>query len=221
MMIRIILQARMNSVRLPRKSMLPIAGYPLAILSGLRLTRDSNFQFVAALPSSSDCNVLAASFKHYKLDTFRGPQLNVLKRFILASADLDSADVIVRATADNVIPDSSLVNMFVEFFLSEGLTYLGPKNFFLPLPQGVGVEVFTVESLRRSFTNNFHGLDKEHVTYSMASRINPVHLVEFKNNKNTQSSYSIDTLSEYLNIKQLLESKCNSIKATWKEILDA
>lgn len=220
MKIRVILQARMNSVRLPGKSMLPISGYPLAILSGLRLSRDSKFHFLAALPATSDCDPLADAFNACKLDVFRGPQSNVLKRFTQASSDLDSSDIIVRATADNVIPDSDLVNLFVSTFISSDLNYLGPKNFFLPLPKGVGVEVFRVASLRTAFIENFHSLDKEHVTFSMARGVKQVNFKGLDTSNWLKKSYSIDTQAEYLVIKKLLEANSNSINATWKEILD-
>src|SRR5690349_24219800 len=102
--VRVVMQARTSSSRLPGKAMLPIAGVPMVVLAARRAGNQGHQVVVATSDESSDDD-LADLCESDGLAVVRGPLDDVLGRFVIASEDLDDADVIVRLTADNVVPD--------------------------------------------------------------------------------------------------------------------
>jgi len=87
----------------------------------------------------------------------------VLRRYVEAAADLSDADIVIRLTADNVIPDGALVRELVQAFGASGLEYLCANSARGPLPYGLGGEVFTVAALRKAHRSAMSAYDREHV----------------------------------------------------------
>ena len=101
--VRVVLQARMSSSRLPGKAMMPIAGIPMVILAALRAGNQGHEVLVATSDATSD-DAIADACETRGVRVVRGPLDDVLGRFLIASEDLDDADIVVRLTADNVVP---------------------------------------------------------------------------------------------------------------------
>src|SRR5512132_3714647 len=110
-----ILQARTTSSRLPGKALLPIHGYPSAALAALRASFQGPASIVATSEDTSD-NGLTTELQSRGISVFRGPLQDVLKRYCLAAKDLADDAVVIRLTADNVVPDGGLVSELVESF---------------------------------------------------------------------------------------------------------
>ena len=105
----IIIQARTASTRLPAKALLPIAGHSSAILAALRASNRQHHTILATSDRPSD-DVLAGEAQKHGVATFRGPLEDVLARYFLATANLADDCIVVRLTADNVVPDGDLVD---------------------------------------------------------------------------------------------------------------
>ncbi len=136
-MIRVLVQARVASSRLPGKILLPLAGRPLLAWVLTRLA-------AAELPA---CEVMVATTLELADDTtaqlaaecgarsFRGPSEDVLGRYVAAAADLTDDDVVVRATADNPLycprRTAAIVAEHVgrnaEYTYVDGLSYVVPE----------------------------------------------------------------------------------------------
>ena len=115
-----IVQARSRSSRLPEKALLPVAGYPTAILAALRAQNRGGDVLVATSSDPSD-DRLASEFERHGIRVFRGPLDDVLSRYELATADLPDDCIVVRLTADNVVPDGELVEELALGFARSGL----------------------------------------------------------------------------------------------------
>ena len=103
----VILQARTTSTRLPAKALLPIAGYPSVSLAALRAANAGGEVIVATSDDASD-DALAAEVQTHQIRVVRGSLHDLLARFHRATDSLSDNDIVVRLTADNVVPDGHL-----------------------------------------------------------------------------------------------------------------
>ena len=83
----IIMQARSNSSRLPGKAMLPVSGYPSAVLAALRANNLGLETLVATSSEPSD-DALADALGKHGICAVRGPSEDVLARYALAATEL-------------------------------------------------------------------------------------------------------------------------------------
>jgi spore coat polysaccharide biosynthesis protein SpsF (cytidylyltransferase family) len=118
-----IMQARTVSTRLQGKALLPVAGYPSAVLAALRAGNQENQILVATSSDSSD-DALAEQFGSHGIRVFRGPLHDVLERYYLAADDLANDCVVVRLTGDNVVPDGCFVQELAAARAASGVEYL-------------------------------------------------------------------------------------------------
>lgn len=109
-----VIQARMGSSRLPGKSLLPLAGRPVIWHVAERLKRSQRLdRIVLATTTAAADHPLADYAATLGLTVVRGPERNVLARFIQA-AELTRADVVVRVTGDCPLVDPWLVDYLVD-----------------------------------------------------------------------------------------------------------
>ena len=120
-----IIQARSSSSRLPRKSLMPIAGIPLAHLCAIRAKNDFSRLIVATSNEASDDD-LAKMLLEAGVEVFRGSLTNVLSRFIdiVDSHMLADEDAIIRLTGDNPIVDGKFLGILKTAWEKLGLDYL-------------------------------------------------------------------------------------------------
>jgi spore coat polysaccharide biosynthesis protein SpsF len=161
--LRVVLQARTSSVRMPAKVLLPLAGYPLVVLCAKRLARGGLDVVVATSDSPSD-DALAETLTHASIQVFRGSLDDVLDRLTSAVGDLTENDTVVRATADNPFPDAAFLKNLVAFFDSHDIDYAGTNSPADGLPYGLSAEVMSVSALRRASLHAKTPFDREHVT---------------------------------------------------------
>ena len=165
-MILAIVQARMNSKRLPNKVLAPIEGKPLLAYHVTRLSRSARVDRVVVATSTApeDEKILSFCADHLGVDCIRGAEFDVLGRFEQAVRDYPDAGYIVRTTADCPLIDPGLVDEAIDHFLARqpGLDYLslGPDNY----PRGLDAEIFRREALLAAAGNATSEYDREHVT---------------------------------------------------------
>ncbi len=159
----LIMQARTDSTRLPGKAMLPMGGYPSAVLAALRASNTGLEVSVATSTAASDDDLTSFMEQHH-LRVVRGPLEDVLARFALAAKDLPEESIVVRLTGDNVVPDGNFVQELLAAFAAAGVDYLSQHSPQSRLPYGIGAEAFTVAALRRAHVRANHPEDREHVT---------------------------------------------------------
>ena len=158
--IDVILQARLDSERLPRKVLALIEGKPLIahIVERLRLSRYARRIIVATTADSYPA--LNEVLKPYpEVQFFIGSKPNVLERYAMAMTFFQS-DVVVRATGDNPLVSPEFMDMAIEYHLegSADLTH------YLGIPLGTGVEVISRSALETAYRNAKTDYEKEHVT---------------------------------------------------------
>ena len=218
---RIILQSRTTSKRLPGKSLISLCNTPLTVLCAKRLKNKKNLIIATSNNKSDDklCKILEKN----RIKFFRGSLNNVLSRFYYSSLDLKDEDIIIRATADNPIPDANLVKKCLKIFKEKKYKYLyfdSPKN---GLAFGLCIEIFFVKELRKAYYNSKSSYDKEHVATWIKRNIkNKKNLSysDLKVKKTNNLKCSIDTFDDYLRMLNLFKFYKNDFtEVSWKNLL--
>jgi spore coat polysaccharide biosynthesis protein SpsF len=105
--------------------------------------------------------------------TFRGPDDNVLRRFVAAARSVH-ARFVVRATADNPAVDIDAAARVLEAITTTGADHAMDVG----LPIGCAVEAITVRALRRALELTADPYDLEHVTPFIRRDNHRFHVVE-------------------------------------------
>jgi spore coat polysaccharide biosynthesis protein SpsF (cytidylyltransferase family)/aryl-alcohol dehydrogenase-like predicted oxidoreductase len=219
MSILLILQARTSSRRLPGKALLPIAGYPSAILAAIRAANRQHRTVLATSDDRSD-DLLTAQARKFGIDVFRGPLDDVLARYFFAAATLSDDSIVVRLTGDNVVPDGALVTELIAAFKTSGAEYLDTAPVLSRLPYGVGGEVFTVAALRNAHTAAVSRQDREHVCLWMQRNCRST---VFTPKLSVAEDFSqlrgtIDNQDDYRRVVRLFENVSNPREVGWHEL---
>ena len=159
----VIIQARMNSSRLPGKVLLPLPLNGTTTVLGHVVARaktlaPSQWVVVATSTQTAD-DQLAAAALALGISVFRGDEQDVLGRFCGALAEHD-ADVAVRITADNPAIDPAFMLAAVAHHLATQADYTLTTG----LPLGTNIEVISATALRRTQAEATRPEEREHVT---------------------------------------------------------
>ncbi len=158
-----IVQARMGSSRLPGKVMMKIQGIPMIEILLKRLSSSKLInQIIVATTEEEDDHTLYEYLINSGYKCEKGNTNNVLERY-LNVAEKYEADVIVRITGDCPLIDPSLVDKVIKEFIEKKVDYASNTN---PptYPDGLDIEVFSIDSLISASKEAKSASDLEHVT---------------------------------------------------------
>lgn len=163
MSINIILQARMNSTRLPNKVLKTILGKPMLEHQLLRLKQLECIDsiIVATSDETSDDDIATLCEKNH-VYCYRGSLNNVLERYYNAYLHYPS-DHIIRVTGDCPVIDIDIMKNVINLHLTTGADYssnCSPATF----PDGLDVEIFTADALIKTSQQATKPSELEHVT---------------------------------------------------------
>lgn len=158
-----IIQARMQSTRLPGKVLTDICGKPLIwhIINRVKKSKRINDYVLATSLNPAD-NRLAEWAVGDKVKVFRGSEQNVLARYYDAAV-FSNAEIVVRITADDPFKDPVILDEVIDMLLIDNLDFAynnNPPSF----PEGLDCEVFTFQALQQAFQHAKDDFEKEHVT---------------------------------------------------------
>lgn len=162
-LVRLIMQSRMSSTRLPGKALLPVGGLPAVVLAARRAANAGRQVVVATSDQAAD-DLLAHVVVAAGIACVRGSLDDVLDRFVRACDDLPETGLIVRLTADNVLPDGEFIERALASFMRAGSVYWSVRHPEDGLPYGMSAEVTTVAMLRGAHRSARDAQDREHVT---------------------------------------------------------
>ncbi|HOW53957.1 MAG TPA: hypothetical protein PLR60_04805 [Syntrophorhabdaceae bacterium] len=155
----IILQARMNSSRLPGKIMLKLKGKTVLehVVGRLQTFTRADDLVVATTDSPRDdvtyevCDKIGAK-------VFRGSEENVLERYFMCAKE-HGADQVIRATADDPLTNIALLNKMFDSHLGNNADYTYSDGF----PIGVQEEIVRFEALQKCYELSYKPNHFEHV----------------------------------------------------------
>jgi spore coat polysaccharide biosynthesis protein SpsF len=205
-MIGCIIQARMGSIRLPKKVLMLLDGVNPTLHYVLQQLEYSNLinQIVVATTNNDDDDKIINYLKKINTNFFRGNQDDVLDRYYQCAKKF-SFSIIIRITADNPLIDPTLVDLMIKEFQKGNYDYMTnsiPRTF----PYGTEIEIFSFGSLEKAWKNAKKDSEREHVTPYFYANPNLFRTYNFKNSENL--SYLRWTLDEYgdlLLIQKIIE----------------
>lgn len=155
-----IIQARVNSTRLPSKVMLDLAGKTLLerVYQSVSKSKKINQIIVATSKQRTD-DIIELKLNELNIDCYRGDLDNVLKRFYETAVKYDAKNII-RITADNPLMDGKIIDDLIELYISKNSSY----SMFSNAVYGLSAEVFSFNALELAYKNARDDFDKEHVT---------------------------------------------------------
>ena len=160
-MLAVILQARIDSLRLPEKSLLPLGGRPLILRvmealnqvpAGLRVLACTEDSIAAFAPLADEAGFLLIA----------GSKDDVLERYctILRTLQQNNISRLIRATGDNPFVFADAAAAINDEAQALGADYAGYNS---GLPLGAGVESVAAQALLRAETEASAVYDREHV----------------------------------------------------------
>lgn len=155
-----IIQARMNSIRLPGKVLLPLAEKPVLehLIERLSYCRMINEIVVATTFEASDDEVEDFCINN-NINYFRGSLEDVLDRYY-QSAKFFNADSIVRITGDCPAIDPVVVDAVISGFLAGDYDLYGLSGEF---PDGLDCSVFSFSAIKKAWKEAKLKSEREHV----------------------------------------------------------
>jgi len=153
----IVLQARVDSSRLPGKALLPLGGKPVVLRVMEALNRIPAELRILACPEDSK-SAFAELAQEAGFTLFAGPKEDVLDRFCLCLRNFNIRHLI-RATGDNPFVFADAAYTIITEGLALGADYAGYSG----LPPGAGVESVNARALLLAGNEAVSQYDREHV----------------------------------------------------------
>ena len=213
-----IVQARMDSTRLPGKVMMKINNTPMIGLLFERLSKSKKItKIVLATSTSVNNNPLEQYINSLNYTVYRGDESNVLKRYYQA-AKQENADVVVRITGDCPLIDGDLVDKVIAGFIDGDADYASnrePPTY----PDGLDVEVISIEALEDAHKKAKKDFQREHVTpYIINSDI--YEKFYLKNSEDLSADrWTVDELEDFTVVQNIFNFFHPIIDFSWEKIV--
>lgn len=213
-----IVQARMGSTRLPNKVMKPIGGVPMIELLLARLAKSTQISQIVLATSTDERNTLLVEHvQKLGYTCVRGSERDVLDRYLVA-ARLADADVVVRITGDCPLIDPALVDQVITLFKAQSVDYLSnttPASY----PDGLDIEVFTLNALERAGRESHDPFDHEHVTpYLRKPGLYKTGTLQHCENLSALR-WTVDEPADFEVVSQVFAHFAPNIHFSWAEVL--
>jgi len=155
----LVVQARLDSARLPGKSLLPLGGRPLIFRVMEALSSLPCREKILACPEdSASISAFAPLAEEAGFTLVAGPKDDVLARYCLAIRS-SGAERLIRATGDNPFVFADAANALNEEAIALGADYAGYGG----LPYGAGVESVSCAALLCAGEEAREPDEREHV----------------------------------------------------------
>lgn len=192
-----IIQARINSSRLPNKVLHDLSGKSLLEHVVLRLKPSKKInKIVVATTTRLHDDQIEDLCKRLEIDCYRGSETNVLERYFEAS-EFFKADIIIRITADDPFKDYRIIDNAIDILIEKKLDFVcnnNPPTF----PEGLDVEVITFEALKNAYLNATTDFQREHVTQYIHQNQSKYKIYNIQNAANLSDyRWTIDTLEDF------------------------
>lgn len=191
-----IVQARRGSSRFPDKVVKEIAGKPM-LFHVLRRVQNAELISNVILATTTDPRdkILAKIAKAAGAETYFGNAEDVLDRYYQVAKKIKASNI-VRITADCPVIDPHIIDSVIRKFSNAKCEYASNAS---AVPEGLGVEVFSLEALKKTWAEAKLMSEREHVTPYMWKNPHRFKLLEVKDKSNFHElrltvDYEVDLL---------------------------
>ncbi len=219
----LIIQARMQSSRLPGKVLLPLGGRPMLewVITRAEHSKVIDSCMVATTSDAADdpieqwCHAMDVS-------VYRGSQFDVLDRYYQAAKSA-GADVIIRVTADCPLIDPELIDQLFAFYQKEQADFAAnrlPPPWHRTYPIGLDAEIVSMDMLTQAWEKAEEKFEREHVMpwfYDTPGRCK----VAILDNPEDYGMHrwTVDTPEDYAMMQALFDKLESPKIASWLDVL--
>lgn len=216
----LVIQARMNSKRLPRKVLRDIGGKPMLQHVAERAAMANKVdKVVVATGIACEDDAIELLCSAMGIPCVRGPDTDVLKRYELTVHKFP-ADIVVRITADCPLIDPVIIDQVVSEFDSSGARYAANRMYDQrTYPIGLDVEVFDCKLLQEADLRAHKSYQREHVTpymYDGSSNYRLRHVKYHRGNYGAER-WTVDT-EEDLKLVRLIIGSLPPKDTSWLSV---
>lgn len=155
-----VIQARLNSTRLPSKVLLPLCGFPMiAHVIERAKAIEGVSDVVLATGEGVENTPLADIAAQCGVRLFRGSESDVLERYYMAASETDCG-YIIRITGDNPLTDHESAALALNHAFKTGADHCTTSG----IPLGTGVEIIKKSALEKAYNEGREPHHREHVT---------------------------------------------------------
>ena len=218
-MILAIVQARMESTRLPGKVLKIINGKPLIEILLRRLSRSKKIdKIILATSENKENNMLAKHVAELGYDVFRGSEPDVLDRYYQSAKPLEPTTV-VRITGDCPIIDPQLVDEVIGLYQENNVDYASnaePPTF----PDGLDTEVFSFTALEMAHEQATKSFEREHVTPFIRTngqfqRLNYTNKTDLSGER-----WTVDDPADFVVIENVINHFAPDLDFSWQQVIE-
>lgn len=179
----IMIQARTESKRLPNKVLAKIENKPMIWHVLNRVKRiDSIHQIALITTKSKKDKILLKIAEDNEIIGFVGDKNDLLNRHYQCALKIN-ADPIIRITSDCPLIDPRLVEKMIKFYKDNKFDFV--SNAIRPTyPDGLDIEIFSFELLKKIHRIAKTERDREHVTTYIHRNIDKFNVFNYENSQN-------------------------------------
>ena len=203
MKIGIIIQARVDSIRFPKKVITLIDNKPI-LLHVINQCKDMGLEIIVATTKRKIDDPIVKIAEKAKVRFFRGSKNDVLDRYYQAAKKFGLKGII-RITSDCPMVDPKESIKVVKFLKLNNIDYvsLDDKTY----PDGLDTEGFSFQILEKAWKNAKMKSEREHVTPHIKKNCLRKKIIPYKNNLS-----HVRLTVDYIEDIQFLESIFNLLK---------
>ena len=214
-----IIQARMNSNRLPGKVLEDICGKSMLsrVVQRVKCATSLDKVVVATSDTIVDDSVEKECHK-LGVSVFRGSEDDVLDRFFQA-AFVHKAEVGVRITADCPLIEPTIIDKVVQAFLSSDVDYAS-NTLIRTYPRGLDVEVISLLALTTAWKNSTKLYHRAHVTPYIYENAEVFKLLPVTNSSDwSKYRWTVDTPEDLQFVRRVYEILGANSLFRWTDVL--
>lgn len=208
MEVKAIIQARVASLRLPRKVLLKIMDKTVLEYVVERVSQAKNIKdIIVATTIKKEDSEIASLVNKLGMAVYRGSEEDVLDRFYQVAKEF-KADVILRITADCPLHDPGLIDKFIDFYLKNADKFDYVDNVMQPtFPDGLDLWIFPFGTLEKAWKEAKLKSEREHVCPYMWKNKDIFRTGCFKSEVNySDMRWTLDDVTDFEFIKKIYEN---------------
>lgn len=201
------IEARMTSSRLPGKVLMPALGKPMLGRLIERLRSVSLVSEIVLATTINPTDDVLEKFAHDEgIAVFRGSENDVMSR-VIGAAESVAADMVVEITGDCPIIDPDIVSQTIQMSLFNPEANYVSNAHIRSYPDGMDVQVFSLDTLKNSAALTSDPLDREHVTLHIRNHpelFPAVHLVAPPSLFWPELGLTLDEQADYVLLEKII-----------------
>jgi spore coat polysaccharide biosynthesis protein SpsF (cytidylyltransferase family) len=196
-----IIQGRLDSTRLPGKVLMPLQTNKTVLENVIeRVNKSKHIDEVIVVTTINKSDLKIVSYcANNNIRIFCGSENDVLDRFYQA-AKLLNCDYIIRITADCPMIDPNIIDQAITTNLENNADYTITENF----PDGLDVEVLTMQALTQAWKEAALASEREHVTAYIRNNNQKFKIANLKSKQDySNKRWTLDEPNDYQFLKKV------------------